>query len=317
VSWLEELVQRSRQLLHQAGRKPDEASGSPRVAVVTDSAASLPAEWAAEPETADWLRIVPMPVMISGQIYGEGVDDVPAVLAVGLAEGKEIKTSRPSPGLFKRTYDELQQQGFDAIVSIHLSGALSGTVEAAALAAAEVDVPVEIVDTRSVAMAEGFAVVAAVLAAQDGADASAVAERAREAAAAGDVLFYVPSLDQLRRGGRINPAAGFFGSLLAIKPILTIRDGAIAEVEKIRTASKALVRMQQLVVRRIEQLEYSPQLAVHYFGNEAEARSLAEELTPHVGDEILVTAVPSVLAAHAGLGVLAVVIGPAMPEPVS
>ena len=155
------------------------------------------------------------------------------------------------------------------------------------------------------------------LAAQDGAEVSAVAERAREAAAAADVLFYVPSLDQLRRGGRINPAAGFFGSLLAIKPILTIRDGAIAEVEKIRTASKALVRMQQLVVRRIEELEYSPQLAVHYFGNEAEARSLAEELSPHVGDEILVTAVPSVLAAHAGLGVLAVVIGPAMPDPVS
>ena len=80
MSWLEELVQRSRQLLHQAGRKPDEASEGPRIAVVTDSAASLPAEWAAEPETADWLRIVPMPVMISGQIYGEGVDDVPAVL---------------------------------------------------------------------------------------------------------------------------------------------------------------------------------------------------------------------------------------------
>jgi DegV family protein with EDD domain len=312
VSWLEELLQRSRRLLHAPAQRHLPARS--RVAVVTDSAAALPAEWVAQPDTADWLRIVPMPVMISGQIYGEGVDDIRAALSVGLAEGKDIKTSRPSPGLFLRTYAELEQLGFDAIVSVHISAELSGTVEAAGLAAEGVGIPVEVVDSRTVAMCEGFAVIAAVLAAQNGAEAKEVAARARAAAAASDVFFYVPSLEQLRRGGRVGAAAGFLGSLLAIKPLLGVREGAIVPLERIRTAAKAQARLQQLAIRRIEQLDYPPQLAVHYFGNESEADELARQMATHVGDPVLVTPVPSVLAAHTGLGVLAVVIGPQLPE---
>ncbi|WP_312856752.1 DegV family protein [Arthrobacter mobilis] len=311
MSWLEQLVQRSRRLLQARAQR--HLPPRPRVAVVTDSAAALPAEWVAQPDIADWLRIVPMPVMISGQIYGDGMDDVRAALLMGLAEGKEIKTSRPSPGLFQRTYAELEGLGFDAIVSVHISAELSGTVEAAGLAAAGVGIPVEVVDTRTVAMCQGFAVIAAVLAAQTGAEAREVADRARAAARASDVVFYVPSLEQLRRGGRVGAAAGFLGSLLAIKPLLGVRDGAIVPLERIRTAAKAQTRLQQLAIRRIEQLEYSPQLAVHYFGNEAEAQELARQMSAHVGDPVLVTPVPSVLAAHTGLGVLAVVIGPELP----
>src|SRR6185312_2034733 len=97
VNWLEQLLQRSRRLLQQPPARPGQPPRH-RVAVVTDSAASLPADWVNQPDTADWLRVVPMPVMISGQIYGEGVDDVASALAVGLAEGRDIKTSRPSPG---------------------------------------------------------------------------------------------------------------------------------------------------------------------------------------------------------------------------
>ncbi|MFD1213803.1 DegV family protein [Arthrobacter sp. GCM10027362] len=311
MSWLEELLQRSRRLLHVPAHR--HLPPRPRVAVVTDSAAALPAEWVAQPDTADWLRIVPMPVMVSGQIYGEGVDDVRAVLSVGLAEGTDIKTSRPSPGLFRRTYAELEGLGFDAIVSVHISAELSGTVEAAGLAAAGVGIPVEVVDTRTVAMCEGFAVIAAVLAAQAGAGVKDVAARARAAAGACDVVFYVPNLEQLRRGGRVGAAAGLLGSLLAIKPLLEVRDGRIVPLERVRTAAKAQARLQQLVLRRIERLEYSPQLAVHYFGNQAEADELARRMSAHVGGPVLVTPVPSVLAAHTGLGVLGVVIGPELP----
>jgi DegV family protein with EDD domain len=317
VAWLEELVRRSRALLNQPVRFPGSKPVRPSVAVVTDSAAALPGAWAKEPVTALCLKIVPMPVMVSGQIYGEGVDDVPAALALGLAEGKDLKTSRPSPGLFRKAYEELAAQGFDAVVSVHISSELSGTVEAASLAAAHVDIPVEIVDTRTVAMAEGFAVISAVLAAQAGKPAAEVAAAARQAAGAGQVLFYVPSLEQLRRGGRISPASGYLGTLLSIKPILGIKDGAVVGLEKIRTAAKAKARLQQLAVRGIEELDYAPQLAVHYFGNESEARQLADELAAHAGNEILLTPLPSVLAAHAGLGVLAVVIGPAMSAPES
>jgi DegV family protein with EDD domain len=311
VTWLEELLQQSRRLLHAPAQR--HLPPRPRVAVVTDSAAALPQAWAAQPDTADWLRVVPMPVMVSGQIYGEGVDDVRAALTVGLAEGKDIKTSRPSPGLLQRTYAELEALGFDAIVSVHLSAELSGTVQAAGLAAADVGIPVEVVDSRTVAMCEGFAVIAAVLAAQTGAGLKEVAARARAAAEASQVVFYVPSLEQLRRGGRVGAAAGFLGSLLAIKPLLEVRDGQIVPLERVRTAARAQARLQQLVVRRIEQLQYSPQLAVHYFGNKQEADELSRQLGAHVGDPVLVTPVPSVLAAHTGLGVLGVVIGPQLP----
>ncbi|EMY33128.1 DegV family protein, partial [Arthrobacter crystallopoietes BAB-32] len=184
MTWLEELIRRSRSLLNQPVRRPGSKPARPRVAVVTDSAAALPAAWTSDPATALCLRVVPMPVMISGQIYGEGVDDVPAALTLGLAEGKDLKTSRPSPGLFRKVYEELADEGFEAIVSVHISGELSGTVEAASLAAAKVGIPVEVIDTRTVAMAEGFAVVEAVLAAQAGNPAEDVAESARGAAGA-------------------------------------------------------------------------------------------------------------------------------------
>ncbi len=314
MNWLEQLVQRSKRLLQQ---QPAARPGQPprhRVAVVTDSAASLPADWVNQPDTADWLRVVPMPVMISGQIYGEGVDDVASALAVGLAEGRDIKTSRPSPGLLERTYRELEELGFEAIVSIHLSSELSGTVEAAGLAADGIGIPVEVVDTRSAALGQGFAVIDAVIAAQSGFDRQTVAERARAAAVCSDVYFYVPSLDQLRRGGRISAASGVLGSLLSIKPLLGIRDGAIIPLEKVRTAARAQARLQQLVVRRIEELDYEPRVSVHYFGNESESRAMAETLQQHLSDDVLVTPVPSVLAAHTGLGVIAVVVGPPTPH---
>ena len=181
MNWLEQLLQRSKRLLHQQAARPGQQPRH-RVAVVTDSAASLPADWVNQPDTADWLRVVPMPVMISGQIYGEGVDDVASALAVGLAEGRDIKTSRPSPGLLERTYRELEELGFEAIVSIHLSAELSGTIEAAGLAADGVGIPVEVVDTRSAALGQGFAVIDAVIAAQSGFDRQTVAERAKAAA---------------------------------------------------------------------------------------------------------------------------------------
>ncbi|NKX49715.1 fatty acid-binding protein DegV, partial [Arthrobacter deserti] len=91
------------------------------------------------------------------------------------------------------------------------------------------------------------------------------------------------------------------------------REGTIVPLERIRTAAKAQARLQQLAVRRIEQLDYAPQLAVHYFGNRAEADELARQMPAHVPEPVLVTPVPSVLDAHTGLGVLAVVIGPPLP----
>ncbi|WP_312181157.1 DegV family protein [Arthrobacter sp.] len=281
----------------------------PRVAVVTDSSCSLPAGWAGTERLAALVRVVSMPVMIGDQIYGEGTDRMIGALALALAQGQDVRTSRPSPGQFEKVYAELADAGYEAVVSVHLSAKLSGTVDSARLAARASAIPVQVIDTGSVAMGLGFAVQAAAAAAAEGADAGTVAAAARSCAAAAHILFYVPSLDQLRRGGRIGAAAGWFGTLLAVKPILAIRDGLVVPIERVRTAPKALARLEELCRAELSRRTGPVLVAVHHFGNEAEAERLASAVIRDRADaQVLLCPLPAVLAAHAGLGVLAVAI---------
>lgn len=285
----------------------------PRVAVVTDSSCSLPSGWAGSEHVAALVRIVSMPVMIGEQIYGEGTDKMIGALALALAQGQDVRTSRPAPGQFEAVYAELAAAGYAAVVSVHLSGKLSGTVDSARLAARTAQIPVHVIDTASVAMGLGFAVEAAAAAAADGAEARDVAFAATSCAAAANILFYVPSLEQLRRGGRIGAAAGWFGTLLAVKPILAIRDGLVVPIERVRTAPKALARLEELCRAELAARTGPVRVAVHHFGNEAEAERLASAVIRERPDtSVLLCPLPAVLAAHAGLGVLAVTVSPAV-----
>ncbi|WP_433123693.1 DegV family protein [Arthrobacter koreensis] len=291
-----------------------EPASRPRIAVVTDSSCSLPEQWTETPALASLVRVVSMPVMIGDQIYGEGTDKMIGALALALAQGQEVRTSRPAPGAFEAVYAELAAAGFEAVVSVHLSSRLSGTVDSARLAARSASIPVQVVDTASVAMGLGYAVQAAGREALDGAGADDVAAAARASAAAAHILFYVPSLDQLRRGGRIGAAAGWFGTLFAVKPILAIRDGLVVPLERVRTAPKALARLQELSREELARRSGPVRVAVHHFGNEAEAERLAAAVIQEVPDAgVMLCPLPAVLAAHAGLGVLAVAIAPSKP----
>jgi DegV family protein with EDD domain len=290
-----------------------------RTAVVTDSAAALPADWIAGPGGTGLLTVIPMPVMVGPDIYGEGEDDILETIALALASGKQVKTSRPSPGQFEQAYRAAQRHGYEAVVSIHISGELSGTADAARLAAARVDIPVEVIDTRTVGMAQGMAVQAAVTAAAAGGDAAAVATAAAGQAAATRVYFYVPSLEQLRRGGRIGAAASLLGTMLAIKPILAVDGGRIVPLEKVRSAARAVARLEEIVAAEAAPGP-SVRLAVHHFGNPQEAESLAARLSAALPQcpPAQISSLPAVLAAHAGLGVLAVIVGhdlPPVPAP--
>ena len=283
-----------------------------RTAVVTDSAAALPADWTAGLSGDGRLAVIPMPVMVGDEIYGEGEDDISETIALALASGTSVKTSRPSPGQFEQAYRAASQRGFEAVVSVHISGELSGTADAARLAAARVGIPVEVVDSRTVGMAQGMAVQAAVRAAADGGDAAAVAAAAAEQAARTKVYFYVPSLEQLRRGGRIGAAASLLGTMLAIKPILAVEGGKIVPLEKVRSAAKAVARLEEMVAADAgARPAPAVRLAVHHFGNPEEAKSLAERLARALPlcPPAQASSLPAVLAAHAGLGVLAVIVG--------
>ncbi|MCC3269159.1 DegV family protein [Arthrobacter gengyunqii] len=305
VDWLDKLSARAKRgRLRETGTAP-----APRVGVVTDSAAALPENWASSAEVTDLVRVVSMPVMIGDQIYSEGTDRMIGALALALAQGSDVRTSRPAPGQFETAYAELAAAGCSSIVSLHLSGHLSGTVDSARLAARTAAIPVTVIDTASVAMGVGFAVAAAAETARDGGTAAAVADAARAAAKSASILFYVPSLEQLRRGGRISAAAGWFGTLFAVKPILVVREGKVVPLERVRSAPRALARLTELVRQNITARTGRVRVAVHHFGNEVEAERLAGAIADAAPDvELMICSLPAVLAAHAGLGVLAVAV---------
>ncbi|WP_427131423.1 DegV family protein [Pseudarthrobacter sp. S9] len=310
--WLRECLQRLRQ-----GTRPEAVPEAVppavvRTAVVTDSAAALPADWVREFAPDGRLTIVPMPVMAGAEIYGEGEDDIADTIAVALASGMPVKTSRPSPGQFEHAYLAAREHGFESVVSIHISGELSGTADSARLAAARVGIPVEVLDSRTVGMAQGMGVQSAVAAAAEGRNAAQVKAFAEERVARTKVYFYVPSLEQLRRGGRVGAAASLWGTMFSIKPILALEDGRIVPLEKVRSAAKAIARLEEIVAADASARPAGQaRLAVHHFGNQAEAEQLAARLAVLLPEcpTAQISALPAVLAAHAGLGVLAVIVG--------
>lgn len=252
-----------------------------------------------------------MPVMVGAEIYGEGEDDITDTIAVALATGMPVKTSRPSPGQFEQAYLAALRRGFESVVSVHISGALSGTADSARLAATRVGIPVEVVDSKTVGMALGMGVQSAVVAAADGRPAAEVRAFAEDRMARTKVYFYVPSLEQLR-GGRIGAAASLWGTMFAIKPILAVDDGKIVPLEKVRSAARAVARLEEIVVAdAAARPAGQARLAVHHFGNPGEAAELADRLAAALPEvpAAQISSLPAVLAAHAGLGVLAVIVG--------
>jgi DegV family protein with EDD domain len=161
-------------------------------------------------------------------------------------------------------------------------------------------------------MALGMGVQSAVVAAADGRAAAEVRAFAEERLARTKVYFYVPSLEQLRRGGRIGAAASLWGTMFAIKPILAVDDGKIVPLERVRSAVRAVARLEEIVVADATgRPAGQARLAVHHFGNPGEAAELADRLAASLPDvpPAQISSLPAVLAAHAGLGVLAVIVG--------
>jgi DegV family protein with EDD domain len=276
-----------------------------RVAVVTDSTAYLPR---AQAEAAA-VTVVPVQVIVGGETMDETAVSS-SDIADALREWRPISTSRPSPTVFVEVYNQLALDGADEIVSVHLSGAMSATVESALLAAKEVSVPVRVIDSRSIGMGLGFPVLAAAQAAAEGADAQRVEEIARRRSAAASVLFYVDTLEYLRRGGRIGKAAALVGSALSVKPLLHLVDGSVMPLEKVRTTSKALGRLEELAVERVG--DGAADIAVQHLANADRAYALAGRIQESAGGAVAVTVgeVGAVVGAHVGPGMIAVAICP-------
>lgn len=283
------------------------------VAVVTDSTASLPAGLV----EAAGIVVVPLDVVVDGVAHREGVDISPVQIVDALRSGATVRTSHPGPETFARAYARVAARGAREIVSVHLSGELSGTVTAAQLAAQTSGVPVHVVDCRTVAMALGFAAVAAArVAAGDGAaahDGAAVARAAERRAATSAVRFAVETLDHLRAGGRLGALAATLGTVLGLRPVLAVREGRIEVVEKVRTAARSRERVIELTLADVARRDRF-ELAVHHLADPAGAALVADRLTAACGhglQAVYVAEISAVVGAHVGPGLLGVVVADA------
>jgi DegV family protein with EDD domain len=276
------------------------------VAIVTDSTAYLDTHVAAECGIA----VVPLQVVIDGRAMAEGREIGPGTVAEALQRHERVSTSQPGPRAFLDAYESAAAGGVSAIVSVHLSGQLSGTVDVARLAARDAPVPVEVIDSYSLGMGLGFAALAAADAADRGLAADEVAAVARRRAARSSAFFYVDTLDYLRRGGRIGAGQALLGTALAVKPLLYLKDGTIELLEKVRTSSRAVARLEDLAVERAGQDPVD--IAVHHLANSARADELAARLTRRISalGELVVAEVGAVIGAHVGPGLLAVIVSP-------
>ncbi|QWF20725.1 DegV family protein [Nocardioides sp. LMS-CY] len=280
------------------------------VTIVTDSTASLPAGLAAE----RGIVVVPLQVVIGAEVLDEGPDGAtPELVAAALKEWKPVSTSRPGPATLLEVYEQAARDGATEIVSVHLSGDMSGTFESAQLAARDASVRVVPIDTRQVGFATGFAALAAADAVDAGATADEAAEAARARAAASSSLFYVDTLEYLRRGGRIGAAAALLGGALAVKPLLHIEDGKVASLERVRTSARALGRLEELAVQRAG--EQAVDVCVAHLANPDRAGQLSERLAERLaanleGREVWCGELGAVLGAHVGPGMIAVCVAP-------
>ena len=216
-----------------------------KVALVIDSTANLPEEFVEKYN----IYVIPLIVNWAGESLRDGVDITPTAFYERLTRAKEMpSTSQPSAGEFVDVFSKAAETA-ESILCLTISSELSGTF-ASANAARDMleDIPIDIVDTRSTVMAMGFMALKAAEAIENGADLAEAAQVARDLITKVRILVVVDTLEFLHRGGRIGGASRLFGSVLSIKPVLTLENGRIDTLEKIRTKRKAIQYMLDYVV---------------------------------------------------------------------
>ncbi len=266
------------------------------MAVVSDSTAYLP------DLRGLGVGVVPCQVVIGGRSRPD--DEVsPGELTAALRSGDRVTTSGPAVEAFVDVYRRLAAEGSPDVVSVHVSAEVSGTVGSARVAAqrvADEGVRVEVVDSRLVGMGLGCAIRAAVEAAGQGAVREEVAAAAAARAGASRVWLYVDTLEYLRRGGRIGAASALVGSALAVKPLLALVDGRIEAVDRVRTGSRALARLVELVTSAV-QSGGRYEVWVQHLAAPDRAAGVAGELAARLADRLVPVGMPGGEGASAGV----------------
>lgn len=274
-----------------------------RIAIVTDSTSDL------TPETQEryGITVVPLNVHFGQESFKDQVDLTTDEFMTRLASASKLPTtSQPSVGVFEETF-RLLATDYDEIVCILISSRLSGTVQSATLAAEALAgiVHVEVVDSRNASYGLGLQAIHAVELATHAHSAAEVAAQLVSELNAYHLVFFVETLDHLRRGGRIGKAAQIVGTLLQLKPLLRIDGGQVVPFERTRTRSKAI----DALVAFANDVASVDRIAVIYNTTPDDAAALSSHLEPLAhGTEVPIVKFGPVIATHLGPGVVGLAI---------
>jgi DegV family protein with EDD domain len=278
----------------------------PSIAIVTDTDASLPTELAAR----HGIRQVPITVHFRQEILktGEEIDDARLFARID-REGRLPTTSAPAPGAFAEAYEAAFADGAEAIVCLCVSGEISATYRAAAVARdlmPEQDITV--VDTRSLSMGQGFMALAAAEAAEAGATKEEIVAKAMSVGGRVHLYAALSTVKYLAMSGRVGHLAAGMATILNIKPILTIQDGRLDLLERVRTRKKAWGRVVELTAESLGGQAIERMAIIHVAAPE-EARQLEGQVRLHLPcpEEIVVAELTPGLSVHTGVGLVGIV----------
>ena len=277
----------------------------PKIAVITDSDSSLPADLAARYQ----IQQVPIAVQFGSQSFRTEIDmDDVALFARVDQENKLPTTAAPSPGDFVKAYEQAFAQGADEILCICVSSVLSTTYNSAVLAAQEMpDRKITLVDSYSASMGQGYAVLAAAQALEQGADVEQAVAIAKATAARSQVYGALATLKYLAMSGRVGHVAAGMAGLLSIKPILSIQEGKLDMLEKARTRKRAWQRLIDLTLNDLQGAAPEQVCVVHAAAGE-DAQRFAEMVQAQIAcpDEVAIIPLTAGLAVHTGAGMVGI-----------
>ncbi|MFB9328574.1 DegV family protein [Paenibacillus aurantiacus] len=271
----------------------------PAIKIVTDSTTDLPRELLAQYD----VEVIPLSIYVDGESFLDTVTISPDEFIQRMIASNELpKTSQPAVGAFLEVYDRLGANG-DTIISIHMTGGMSGTYATACAAAEMSDSRVEVIDSQMISQALGFQVIEAARLAREGGTVESIVARVKEIFEQTSLFVVVETLENLIKGGRIGKAAGILGTILKIKPIAMLQQGVYAPVAKVRTSS-------QIVKTLMERFELDIKgkivrgIGISHADNLPLAERLQQEIARFTQVPVRICTTTPIISTHTGPGAI-------------